>query len=640
MNNPIITRELIGLLRTRKALLLQVGMVALLTMLVVMRWPSDAKVNQSGFQAQQMLRVFGYGLMIAVVILAPVFPATSIVKEKQGGTLALLLNSRMSPWSILIGKLVGTMGFIVLLLVLSLPFAAATFTMGGVGFEDVIAVYCVLFLVSLQYATIALWISSKAATTESALRFTFGAILFLAVIPLVLAQFIPEGQPMTGSLIDYLGNVSGWVETQEFGSLPFLPDGVASPVFQVLLYVLVPLVWFSRFFSPAPAMATIMQDEAVLHGLTGDGAVGRFAVFAVICSIFFLCLTARRLRPGLLDQARDAGRITDEQSTKVKAARRFWYLWFFDPQRRSGDIGKTAWYQWLAIWVIGLVVINVPLSMFVGNKTLAIIVSAVFTVGVALSVMAVRNPVTVKEFRTRRFGRSHWLMRLFMICIVLSLGLMFATTEKSQGRIETVGSIIVLLQVVLLLLVTPALAAGLISSEREGGGWELLQMTPMPAVWIVIGKLLSVIVTLLLVLLATMPGYAVLIYIKPESWQMIVDVMATLLLLTMFAMLLSAAVSSLLKNTGNATAVAYLILGVLCIGTILIRFAENAPFSHQLVESVLAINPLAAALTQIKAPMFTDYPSVAAANQWFMGVGCVICFVVLVFQTWRLTRPQ
>ncbi len=406
MNNPIITRELIGLLRTRKALWLQLGLVVALALLVVLRWPSDAKVNQSGFQAQQMLRVFGYGLMIAVVLLAPVFPATSLVRERQSGTLALLLNSRMSPWSILFGKLVGTMGFVVLLLVLSLPFAAATFTMGGVSLGSVLSVYLVLFLVSLQYASIALWISSKASTTESALRFTFAAILFLAVVPIIVAQFIPARPPMEGSLIAYLGHIPEWASKQEFSELPLIGDGAASPVFQGLLYILIPIVWFLRYFSPAPAMVSILKDEAVIGALAGEGAVERYAVFALISTAFFLFLTARRLRPGMLDQARDAGRITDERSAKVQAARRFWYLWFFDPQRRSGDIGRTLWYQWLLLWAVGLAVINVPLVVILENTAAAMIATAVWTVGLALVVLAVRNPVTVKEFRTRRFDRA------------------------------------------------------------------------------------------------------------------------------------------------------------------------------------------------------------------------------------------
>ena len=43
-------------------------------------------------------------------------PATSIVREKQRGTLILLLNSPLRPWSIYAGKLIGSLGFVLLLL--------------------------------------------------------------------------------------------------------------------------------------------------------------------------------------------------------------------------------------------------------------------------------------------------------------------------------------------------------------------------------------------------------------------------------------------------------------------------------------------------------------------------------------------
>ena len=41
--NPIVQRELVAMLRTRRALALQVCLVAALSLLVVLRWPTDAR---------------------------------------------------------------------------------------------------------------------------------------------------------------------------------------------------------------------------------------------------------------------------------------------------------------------------------------------------------------------------------------------------------------------------------------------------------------------------------------------------------------------------------------------------------------------------------------------------------------------
>ena len=95
--NPMIQRELIGMLRTRKAMVLQVLFVMIFALLVIFRWPADPTVDLAGNKAKQVFRLFGYGLLTAIIVLVPVFPATSIVREKIKGTLQLLFNSPMKP---------------------------------------------------------------------------------------------------------------------------------------------------------------------------------------------------------------------------------------------------------------------------------------------------------------------------------------------------------------------------------------------------------------------------------------------------------------------------------------------------------------------------------------------------------------
>ena len=47
---------------------------------------------------------------------------------------------------------------------------------------------------------------------------------------------------------------------------------------------------------------------------------------------------------------------------------------------------------------------------------------------------------------------------------------------------------------------------------------------------------------------------------------------------------------------------------------------------------------MAAALTIIETPGFTTF-NLVPANWWWMGGLCLVCAVVLLVQTWRLTRP-
>lgn len=556
VSNPIVQREFIGTLRGQRALAAQVILVAALAALVLIRWPSEAQVDLSGAQAQQVLRVFGYGLMTVLILLAPVFPATSIVRERIQGTLALLLNSPIGAWQIVLGKLAGVVGFIALLLVLSLPAAAACYAMGGIDLAQLGMVYAVLFMLALMYATLGLLISSFAKTIDGALRMTYAIILVLAVVTLGPYEFL-EGQiefvPFQATIIDWL-----------------------------------------RCLSPIPAVMYVLGDEGI--GSAGQSQSGnpalRFIVIAAVASLIFSAWTALRMNQRLFDEPRDQGKVTDEQSKTVQAYRRIMYLWFFDPQRRSGMIGPMT------------------------------------------------NPVMVKEQRCRKFGRGHWMMRLIGACLIISLGLMYAASLGSASLgLDRLGGIMVLLQMALIILITPALASGLIAGERESRSWQLLQMTPMSATTVVVGKLLSVAVTLLLILGATLPGYAVLIAISPAQQPTVINVLISLALTALMALLVSAAVSSVCRQTAAATAASYAILLTLCAGTLLVWLAQDAPFTQDTVETVLTINPLAAALSLIEAPGFDRYDLVPL--NWYIIAGiCLVSLAILVVQVWRLTRPR
>ena len=191
IDNPLIQRELIGLLRTRRALVMLTGLAFAFALLVVLRWPSDGVVDYSGKQSRAVFRVFALTLTTAVTLLVPVFQATSIVVEKRKGTLALLLNSALTPFSIYICKLLAVLGFVVLLLLVTLPAMAACNALGGVAVRDhIVPLYAVLAIASVQFATWGLLVSARSDSTDGAVRGTFGGVLVMAVLVLVPDQFL------------------------------------------------------------------------------------------------------------------------------------------------------------------------------------------------------------------------------------------------------------------------------------------------------------------------------------------------------------------------------------------------------------------------------------------------------------------
>src|SRR5262249_5578524 len=129
--NPIIRRELLELLRGRRVVALQFTLGFACFLFVFVRWPSGGISDLTGARSVQVLRIVGYGLLVGILLLAPAYPATSLVREKIKGTLALLFNSPMPPWRIYIGKLGGVLGFTAILLLMTLPAATACQVLGG-----------------------------------------------------------------------------------------------------------------------------------------------------------------------------------------------------------------------------------------------------------------------------------------------------------------------------------------------------------------------------------------------------------------------------------------------------------------------------------------------------------------------------
>jgi ABC-type transport system involved in multi-copper enzyme maturation permease subunit len=202
-----------------------------------------------------------------------------------------------------------------------------------------------------------------------------------------------------------------------------------------------------------------------------------------------------------------------------------------------------------------------------------------------------------------------------------------------------IGGVLVILQTALLLLFAPSLAAGLISSEREGGGWQLLRSTPLSPGAILRGKLISVAWPLILLLCGTLPGYIVMMTVDPELAPQARRVVICLAIMSVFAVLVSAAASSLFRSTATATAVANMVLVGVCVGPLLIWLGRDAPFGHRTVETALTISPLAAALHASETAGFAQY-ELLPANWWLIGGISVALLVLLVFRTRQLYRPE
>jgi ABC-type transport system involved in multi-copper enzyme maturation permease subunit len=347
-----------------------------------------------------------------------------------------------------------------------------------------------------------------------------------------------------------------------------------------------------KLLSPIPGMMEMLNQSSVAGSglMNQQSAVASYVIFATLFIIVGSVVCIQRLSHSLLDRSRSQGVITDDQSQFIRASRRI--LFVVDPQRRSSGIPPFV------------------------------------------------NPVMVKEFQCRQFGRMHWLLRLVAGCAVLSLLLTLASARGTESRgVEYTGALIIVLQVGLIVLLTPGLASAMIAGEMEGGSWNLLRVTPLSPGKILRGKLMSVLLTLALLLCATLPGYAVIMLIKPVLQEQVVQVLKCLVLAAILSMLISATVSSFFKTSAIATTVSYGILILIFGGTMLVWMNRDAPFGHEFVQGALRLNPMAAALNAMQADGFKGYDLIPATWK-YTGATCAVLLVILYLRVFRLTKPD
>jgi ABC-2 type transport system permease protein len=123
---------------------------------------ASAEIGRTLFGALIML------LTLIVLVLAPASTAGAISLEREKQTLDLLTTTPISSLAIILGKLLSALSWVFLLLLASIPVTALVFTFGGVGPEDLVRSYIVLFATAIAFGSMGLFVSALVKRTQAA----------------------------------------------------------------------------------------------------------------------------------------------------------------------------------------------------------------------------------------------------------------------------------------------------------------------------------------------------------------------------------------------------------------------------------------------------------------------------------------
>lgn len=123
---------------------------------------------------------------ILIGMISPTLTASAICGERERGTLDILLSTKMSPLSIILGKLLASLSKVVLLIVASTPVFAITLSLGGVSIVNIIQMILLYIMTAVFCGSVGLFFSSVLKSTKSSTAASYGLLIFLAIGTLII----------------------------------------------------------------------------------------------------------------------------------------------------------------------------------------------------------------------------------------------------------------------------------------------------------------------------------------------------------------------------------------------------------------------------------------------------------------------
>lgn len=201
LSNPVSHRELADILKSDRSVICLFFYVSLVGLAIFAGWPkSEDHFTVSTALARVIFQYFVFSQMLLVSVMAPVFAASSLTREKEEETWELLIASPIPVRGIISGKYRAALTFLAFVLLSSAPVALLLPSLGGISTGEVLALYEVLLGMGLLFVAIGLICSAFYHRTHSSLVVSYLFILPVAT-PLTLYVMSDPGRALDGSAL-------------------------------------------------------------------------------------------------------------------------------------------------------------------------------------------------------------------------------------------------------------------------------------------------------------------------------------------------------------------------------------------------------------------------------------------------------
>lgn len=195
-DNPVLHRELRSSFRRRRTFLVLFSLLLLLSILIPILYSSFT--NRSMTQDTEFAGTVTFVTLVMIeatliLFLTPAMTSTGFTVEKEQRTFDLLISTRLSPWEIVLGKLMASLYWVFLFILCSAPILFLTIFFGGISPNDILLAFLYLAFLALVYAILGLFVSLIVKRTVAAVSLVLFFVLLINAGPLLvllLAQLL------------------------------------------------------------------------------------------------------------------------------------------------------------------------------------------------------------------------------------------------------------------------------------------------------------------------------------------------------------------------------------------------------------------------------------------------------------------
>lgn len=166
---------------------------------------SDDNIYASIVWLYPVLAVTQWGILGAII---PIHTSSAISGEKERQTFDIMMTTSMTPWSIIMGKVMTAILQGMLFVVASVPVMALTFVVGGLSWSYLFWFIAVALLVSLFAASIGIMCSSICRKSITAVILSYGIYMIFFIVTALpvyligpMTDYARDAEDMLGCLL-------------------------------------------------------------------------------------------------------------------------------------------------------------------------------------------------------------------------------------------------------------------------------------------------------------------------------------------------------------------------------------------------------------------------------------------------------